>query len=443
MQNIANTKLEKRPLSSKAIEAMKPGDKTMSDSGENTGLRIKCGASGTKTFFYRYKSPISYKLVQIKIDNYPVVGLAEARVQLQKLKSIRLAGRCPVTENKILKQELLQASSKGAAGECYTIEDMVELYLTQYIEDRMLKGKRVSGARKPKGQSEVRRTLHGDAVRVLGKKPASSVTRKDIINLITEIIKRGSNVQAGNVLRELSAAFDYAIVMDIFDDDFSNPCIPAKIALKRLGMRLTSQRGRRYLTDAELIKFLKWLPGSAFTPTQKNILRFTLWTGCRTGEVCQAEWRDIDLDKGTWHLRATKTDAERFVQLPSQAVAFLNQLQLITGNYPFPSQKTGIPIQQKSLTEQSWHLRKTDRMIDLDHWVPHDLRRTVRTGLSRLKCRSEVAEAILGHSRKGIEGTYDLHGYEDECREWLQKWADHLDRLLLKSDARLKSGSAN
>jgi integrase len=432
MQNIENTKLEKKPLSSKAIEAMKPRDKTVSDSGENTGLRIKCGASGTKTFFYRYKSPISKKLVQIKIDNYPVVSLAEARVELQKLKSIRLSGRCPVTENKALKQERLNASSKGIAGECYIVEDVVELYLTQHIEDRMLKGKRVSGARKPKGQSDVRRTLHGDAVRVLGEKQASSVTRKDIINLITGVIKRGSNVQAGNVLRELSAAFDYAIVMDIFDDDFSNPCIPAKIALKRLGMRLTSQRGRRYLTDAELIKLLKWLPGSVFTPTQKNILRFTLWTGCRTGEVCQAEWRDVDLDKGTWHLRATKTDTERFVQLPTQAVAFLRQLQLTTGEYPFPSQKTGIPIQQKSLSEQAWHLRKTNRMVDLDHWVPHDLRRTVRTGLSRLKCRSEVAEAILGHSRKGIEGTYDLHDYEDECREWLQKWADHLDELLLK-----------
>ena len=44
-------------------------------------------------------------------------------------------------------------------------------------------------------------------------------------------------------------------------------------------------------------------------------------------------------------------------------------------------------------------------------------------------CPSEVAEAVLGHSRKGIEGTYDLHSYEAECREWLQRWADHLGSL--------------
>ena len=70
-----------------------------------------------------------------------------------------------------------------------------------------------------------------------------------------------------------------------------------------------------------------------------------------------------------------------------------------------------------------------DKMLDIENWVPHDLRRTVRTGLSRLGCPSEVAEAILGHARKGIEGTYDLHKYENECKVWLQKWADYMDTL--------------
>ena len=102
----------------------------------------------------------------------------------------------------------------------------------------------------------------------------------------------------------------------------------------------------------------------------------------------------------------------------------------MTGKYLFPSIKTGLPIQQKSLTEQAWHMRRDERMIDIDHWVPHDLRRTVRTGLSRLGCPSEVAEAALGHARTGIEGTYDLHKYENECKVWLQKWADYMDGLL-------------
>ena len=75
-------------------------------------------------------------------------------------------------------------------------------------------------------------------------------------------------------------------------------------------------------------------------------------------------------------------------------------------------------------------------MIKMAHWTPHDLRRTVRTGLSRMGCSNEVAGAVLGHSSMGIEGTYDLYKFEPECREWLQKWADYLDILMVSEQAK-------
>lgn len=419
---------EKVPLNSRKIAAMKPSKAILADVGENRGLRLTCGNAGTKTFFYRYTSPVSNKLVQVKIGNFPTTSLAEARLQLQELKELRKSGRCPATELKEEKQKEADAQQRKA--DIFTVKQLVELYLTQYIENRMINGKLIKGARKVKGQKETRRTLEGDAVRVLGDRIASEVYRKDVVNLIMEIVGRGANVQAGNVLRELTAAYEYAIGLEKFDDSFANPGILAKAGLRQAKIRLTSQRGKRVLSDQELKKFLQWLPGSCFTPTQKNIMHFTIWTGCRTGEVCAAEWNDVDLDVGTWHLKDTKTGIERHVQLPIQAIAFLTQLKLTTGDYLFPSQKTGLPLQQKTLTEQAWHMRETKRMVDIEHWTPHDLRRTVRTGLSRLGCRSEVAEAVLGHAKSGIEGTYDLHSYENECKKWLQIWADHLESLL-------------
>lgn len=113
----------------------------------------------------------------------------------------------------------------------------------------------------------------------------------------------------------------------------------------------------------------------------------------------------------------------------------------VQNEYLFPSERTQRPISQKTLTEAKWRLKNSDKITnqkftseqvwlkDIKDWSPHDLRRTVRTGLSRLGCPSEIAEAVLGHSRKGIEGTYDLHKYEKECAIWLQRWADHLDEL--------------
>ncbi len=60
-----------KALTSRAIEAMKPGSKELADSGENRGLRVSCGAKGVKTFIYRYRSPLTNKLVQISIGHYP------------------------------------------------------------------------------------------------------------------------------------------------------------------------------------------------------------------------------------------------------------------------------------------------------------------------------------------------------------------------------------
>jgi len=425
------TKQNNKPLSFRAIDSMKPGAKDLSDMGEYRGLRVTCGRAGTKTFFYRYKSPLTGKLVQMKLGSFPSMSLSDARQKLEQLKSIRNSGRCPASEKRDAEQVEQEAKEKNRKQKDFNVRALVDLYLERYIDDRIVKGKRVSGARKPKGQDEVRRTLYADAVKVLGNKSASKVTRKDISSLVMGIVDRGANVQAGNVLRELLAAYEFAIGLDTyFDDDFVDPCIQAKAGLRQAKIKLTAQKGKRVLNDNELAKLLHWLPGSAYTPTQKNVIRMALWTGCRTGEIVNAEWQFIDLKKKTWHLPETKNFVERYVQLPDQAIEFLKYHQNTTGKYFFPSTKTGLPIQQKQLTEQAWRLRQDGKMLSLKSWTPHDLRRSVRTGLSRLDCPTEVGEAVLGHSKKGIEGTYDLHQYESECRVWLQVWADHLDELV-------------
>jgi integrase len=420
-----------KPLSNKAIELMKPRDSDKADVGENRGLRVTCGSTGKKTFFYRYRSPTTKKLVQMSLGVYPEMSLERARIRLRELKLIRHQDRCPATEARDTQAKEIQQLKIENESRNFTVRDLIELYLTQYIEDRRREdGGIVPGARKPKGQDEVRRTLYGDAVRVLGDMVAADVSRQNIIDMIMKIVARGANVQAGAVLREFLAAYEYSMGIGKFDDSFINPVLQAKTSLKRTKLKLTSEKGRRVFDDGELKELLRWLPGSTYTEVQKNVIKFTLWTGCRTGEVCNAAWKDIDLDKGIFRIKETKTGVERDVQLSSQALIFLRDLKSVTGEFLFPSQRTRKPIQQKQLTEKAWRMRGEGTMIDLAPWTPHDLRRSVRTGLSRLQCPRDVAEAILGHAAKGIEGTYNLHQYSEESRHWLQVWADHLDQLI-------------
>ena len=77
MATVQNTK----PLTARTVEVMKSGDKDKSDTRENMGLRVTCGATGVKTFFYRYTSSFTKKLVQMKIGSFPETSLAEARLK--------------------------------------------------------------------------------------------------------------------------------------------------------------------------------------------------------------------------------------------------------------------------------------------------------------------------------------------------------------------------
>lgn len=449
--NVAqNTKPAPKPLSAKTIDALRTAGKIKADTGENAGLRVKCGSTGIKTFFYRYKSPKTGKLTQVKIGNYPDYSLAEARVELAKLKQLRRSGACPKLElargkQQALEQKRLIEGNEQEQG--FTVKALVELYLTEYIEDRYVgkgdKRRKIIGARKPKGQAEVRRTLYVDVIRVLGDYPAHKVSRKMVVDLVMSVVSRGASVQAGNVLRELSAAYEYAIGINRFQEEFANPAFLAKASLKQAKVKMTHTKGKRVLSDTELKLVLDWLPISGFSHKQKQILMLTLYTGCRTGEWCQAQWKDINLKKGFFHIRESKNEAERYVQLPIQAIELIGGIDKDFDVFLFPSSIKGKPIQQKSLSETKWQLQNADKLsnrrkytkeqrwlTEIEDWSPHDLRRTVRSGLSRLGCPSEVGEAVLGHSKKGIVGTYDLHAYEKECRDWLQRWANYLQKVI-------------
>jgi hypothetical protein len=64
--------------------------------------------------------------------------------------------------------------------------------------------------------------------------------------------------------------------------------------------------------------------------------------------------------------------------------------------------------------------------IILPRFVNHDIRRSIRTNLSRLKIAEEVSEALLAHTPGGIRGVYNKYGFLDEKKEALQKWAKQL-----------------
>jgi hypothetical protein len=67
--------------------------------------------------------------------------------------------------------------------------------------------------------------------------------------------------------------------------------------------------------------------------------------------------------------------------------------------------------------------------VDMENWTNHDLRRVVRTGLSKLRVPHNVAEAVLAHRPPSVVGVCDTHQYQDEKAEALEKSVRHLAKI--------------
>ena len=74
--------------------------------------------------------------------------------------------------------------------------------------------------------------------------------------------------------------------------------------------------------------------------------------------------------------------------------------------------------------------RPEPEKITLEPWRIHDLRRVVRSRLSKLGVQSDIAERVLAHSIGGIRRVYDAYDFLDEKREALDRWAVHLQGIV-------------
>lgn len=63
-------------------------------------------------------------------------------------------------------------------------------------------------------------------------------------------------------------------------------------------------------------------------------------------------------------------------------------------------------------------------------FTPHDLRRTLGTGLGEMGVPRLVVDKILDHADGPTTGIYDRHSYDAEKREALEAWAGRLEKIL-------------
>jgi integrase len=155
-------------------------------------------------------------------------------------------------------------------------------------------------------------------------------------------------------------------------------------------------------------------------------------TGARRNEVSRMRWSEIDPKRRLWVLPAarSKNRCEHPIPLSTQAWAILEALPRFAGcDFVFTlNGRTPIAGWDKIRRRLSAKAGIADTT-----WRLHDLRRTTASGLQRLGIRTEVIERALNHRSgvfRGIVSTYQTHDYADEIRIALQRWGDHVERIV-------------
>jgi integrase len=385
----------------RSLRPPKEGRATYRDA-DTRGLWLRVTAKGVKSWSLWKR--IGGRGARITLGEYPDVPLAEARKQAVVKRGEITAGKDPVAE----KQRDKLAKTFG---------DLAESYLkAAQIRETTL--------------GEWTLLLRHDRLAGLRARRSTEITRGDLVRLLDRIredsLRRGGKGYSANrTLEAVRRVFSWAVQKDLLP---ASPCIGVIKPTRE-------EPRRRCYTDAELGAIVRSLGNSAMA----DGIRICMYTGVRVEQALGAPWAEIDLDrvvaiKGkkvarpAWLIAADRTGNKSgvpwLVPLVEEAADVLRTRANDTA-FVFPTSSGGTVWRSQNAVRG---IRQRSGVAD---FRPHDLRRTLTTWLASAAggaTPQPVRDAILGHRPPRLEGTYNVHAYEDEKRTALERWARHVER---------------
>ena len=389
----------------KSLKPKKERYEVWETNGKGFGIRV--APTGRKSFIFLYRFQGASR--RITFGNYPEISLADAHAAHAHSRQFLERGADPATVEQDAKEESRRSPS---------IKFLVNEYIEKYAKPRKRSWK------------EDERILNKDVVPRWGRKKAQDITRRDIILLLDEIVERGAPIQANRALAAISKMYSFAMGRGILD---SSPCVaipPPSIENPR----------NRVLKSDEIKTLWNKLDTAKMQRTTMLALKLQLITGQRKGEVASARWEDFDSDLTWWTIPSeeSKNNKPNRVPITPLALELLTELKAISGDsiWLFPSPRAGKHISETSIDHA---LRVNADHFELEHFTPHDLRRTVSTEMASMGINDKTIDKILNHTDKKLKKTYNLYSYDKEKLIALNAWANRLESIFTGKQTKVVS----
>ncbi len=387
-------------LSALQVKQLKPKEKIYTVSDEK-GLLIEVSPKGGRWWRMRYW--INKKEYRLSLGTYPETSLAEARMKRDELRVQIAKGINPAEERKEIK-----AQESGV----YHFETVAKTWVEKQKN------------RWTEGHTELTlRRLEMHIFPYLGKTPISQITAPELLKVLQIIEKKGALEVAKRVRGICSMVFRFAIATGYAERDVAQDLKGA----------LTPPPIRHFATVTDPKKVGELLRAMDSCEAHYPIycaLQLSALLFVRLGELRYAEWEEFDLEKCEWRIPAEKTKMRttHIVPLASQVMAYLKDLQKLTGQgkYVFPSTRNKTrPMSENTITA-------TLRRIGYaqGEMTAHGFRAMASTLLNEQGWNRDAIERQLGHSeRNKIRAAYNYAEFLPERRKMMQAWADYLQEL--------------
>ena len=372
------------------------------------GLYLQVSNQGTKSWLFRYKSPVTKKQREMGLGSYKFVDLAQARQWALDSKKLVIEGKDPIEERIADNSRLRLAQARNL-----TFKEICEACITSKSHEW----------KSSKHAQQWNNTLKTYAFPILGELPISAITT-DLILKVLEPIWVSKAETASRVRQRIETIWDYAKARSYVTGE--NPA--------RLRGHLD-----KILPKTSKVKRVRHHPAlpykqiGAFIVKLRNhdgfsalALEFAILTASRPSEVTGAKWIEFDIKELVWTIPADRMKAgrEHRVPLSSRAIEILNSIKSNRNpmDHVFPGLK-----HNKGLSNNAF--RALVKKMHITNVTPHGFRSTFRDWASEeaFQFSAETAELAIAHTNKNkTEAAYRRGDQLERRRELMTEWERYI-----------------
>jgi integrase len=379
-------------LSALKVKAAKPGRHADGD-----GLYLLVKDSGSRSWLLRVQ--VDGKRRDIGLGSASILSLADAREKALEYRKQAKAGLDPVAERK--KAPVAIPTFEDAAKDCHA--ELKRGWKNQRHIDSWLA------------------SLKTHIFPAIGNRAVDAVTSIMVRDAIAPIWMDMPET-AQRILQRIGVVLDFAHIKGWRAEEAS-----LRSVRKGLPRQPATDNHFKAMPYAEVPDYMQKL-GAADATVGRDALRFTILTAVRSNETRFADWAEIDRDKATWTIPASrmKMNQTHTVPLSDEAMEIINRrwdARERDSGLVFPSSLKKPNGEQRPISDMT--MTKVLREDKIPDYTVHGFRSAFTDwAAEETNFRKEVVDKALAHKLPDrVEAAYRRTDFFEKRRKLMAAWA--------------------